>query len=876
MFPLMTAWYLLSAPSPAPGPEKVFPVDPSGNPGREEAVEYLKSLSESEMLALVPEQSGIFFTECPNCETDSQDWGDWEWRPQQPHQIKCRGCGAVYPNPQYPDTEYLAVPAPGGEHRYYYYQRPDGYRLFFRARADYLAREYLAQQCQYFAELYWTTQDPACARRAGLLLLRFAEVYPGYAFKFDYPFQQKVFAPYTQNRIPGVPEYRTSRWSWWAYMDISRELLRAYDALRFWPGLEELGDGNARERIERDLFGGMVDFVMGFKETYGNMSPGMWCDFISAGRVLRRPEWVGEALRRLDAFLERGFLYDGHWQEPAPSYGSQVLANLQTVQRALEGYQPPPEQAEELPKSQEKIAAGLMALARSLEVIRFPNGGLPTINDTWAQTRDQPRSSTSSVLLPALGLAILGGGEGEHQIYAWLNNTGGRGHKHRDALSLGLWACDSELLRDLGYTHTAWRAWTLSMMSHNTVVVDGRDSGIADQHRENRWRCFVTDGKGFHLTEAENDAAYADRTRRFRRTLTLVGADSRDAYLIDVFQVQGGQQHDYLLHGNANEDSEARITGATLAPWNGSLLNPGTSFEWPREESANIGPAGGYGFVRPLSSGQAGASVVLDLRLRSRPEVGTRTHLICPPGTTVYLGEAPRVRPAERHDERLLEFWAPFFCARRQGPDLSSVFVAVHEPVQGEAKVQNVSAAVAETGVVITVDRGPLGRDYFAMAFEEGATVVEDTPDGPLELQGGWSLVRMQNGQAVEGHLIAGQLLSLDRLCLVGQPGWQGIIRRVSREDGEDSRGFFEVDEILPTLAVRVALLLEFPDRTVRAYNLARIERTAAGTRLYVVEDPGFAVTDQGIELISFPQRAIAGETVHYRLYGAIHWEPQD
>jgi len=875
MFPIMTTGCLLSALSPAAGPEKVFEVDPNANPSREKAVEYLLSLSEQEMLTLVPEQSGIYFTECPNCETDSQDWGDWEWVPQKPHQLKCKGCGAVYPNPQYPDHEYISVVAPTGEHRYYYYQRPDGYRLFFQARADYLAAEYLAARGQDLAELYWTTQDPTYARRAALLLLRFAEVYPGYAYKFDYPFQQKVFVPYTQNRVEGVPPYRTSRWSWWAYRGLSREMLRAYDAVRFWPGMDELDDGKARKKIEQDLLGAMVGFVMGFEEPYGNMSPGMWCDFIHAGRVLNRPEWVGEALQRVGTFMDRSFLYDGHWQEPAPSYGGQVLGNLQTVQEALEGYVPPAHAPAELSvglrKNREKLAAGLAALARSFYDLQFPNGGLPTINDTWAQSRYRPRQATQSRLMPGLGLAILGGGEGENQIYAWLNNTGGRGHKHRDALSLGLFAFDRELLRDLGYTHTAWRAWALSMMSHNTVVVNGLDSGIAAQLQENRMRCFATDGRGFHLAEAENDAAYPGLTRRFRRTLVLVGADSRDAYLIDLFQVVGGQQHDYLLHGSADEDSTARVTGAILTPFDGDLMNPGTSFELPKAESASVGPAGGYGFVRRLSAGKAEPAIGLDLRLRSQPDIGTRTHLRCPSGTTVYLGEAPRIRQAERNDQLLPQFWAPFFCARRQGEDLTSVFVAVHEPVNGEPKIQAVSATRSEAGVLVTVERGTLGRDYFALAWEGAGRISEDTPDGRFEFDGGWGLARMQGGRCVEAHLIEGRFLSLRDMRLEGQPGWQGEIRRVVREASEEARGYFEVAENIPPDPAGVALLLEFPDGTVRAYNLCRIEKLETGTRLYVAEDPGFAVTDQGIELTSFPQRVIEGQTVHYRLYGVVH-----
>jgi hypothetical protein len=79
------------------------------------------------------------------------------------------------------------------------------------------------------------------------------------------------------------------------------------------------------------------------------------------------------------------------------------------------------------------------------------------------------------------------------------------------------------------------------------------------------------------------------------------------------------------------------------------------------------------------------------------------------------------------------------------------------------------------------------------------------------------------------------------------------------------------VAENIPPNYVGVALLAEFPDRSVRAYNLCRIESMATGTRLYTVEDPGFAATDENIEMTSFPQRVIQGRAVHYRLHGVSH-----
>ena len=107
-------------------------------------VAYVMSISEEQLRAMVPRQSGIYFTDCPNCGGGAQDRANWKWLPQHPRQLTCRDCGEVYPdNPKYPDSEFIEVAAPGGEHRYHYHERKDGYRIFFRAAADYLAKDYL-------------------------------------------------------------------------------------------------------------------------------------------------------------------------------------------------------------------------------------------------------------------------------------------------------------------------------------------------------------------------------------------------------------------------------------------------------------------------------------------------------------------------------------------------------------------------------------------------------------------------------------------------------------------------------------------------------------------------------------------------------------
>ncbi|AFM26937.1 heparinase II/III domain-containing protein [Desulfomonile tiedjei] len=849
------------------------------NKGADEFLQYILSLSENEMIAIIPEQSGIFYTRCPNCRAGTQDRGDWEWTPQLPRSIRCKQCKEVYPNnTRYPDSNHITTVSLHKRHSYPYYETPDGYRIFLAAHADYLARQFMEKTCRRLASLYRETGNDMYARRAALILLRFAEVFPGYAYKFDYPFKQKQFFSYRQSTMAGFDPFRVSKWTWWGYMDVSRELLQAYHDIKPWPGLKEMGNGNAVRLIEADLFGQMVRGVLEKPETYGNMSPGMWFDFVLAGYVLNRFDWVREVTDRLKKFYETNFLHDGYWMETSPSYCSQVTGNLTRLHFAI---QESMQSSDRQDKTKVEVAERMQELSVVFDTIRtvqkavkLPNGRDLPINDTWADTGSNGLNESKSLLMPGLGLAVLNTGKGNNQLTAWLNFTSGRMHKHKDALSIGLFAHGKELLSDIGYTHTKWRCWSQSTLSHNTVVVNGLDSALDPKHVNNRLRFFVTDGKGFHVVESENDSAYPGVTTAYRRACALIGSGSNDAYLLDIFQVTGGKQHDFLLHGSPAENSRARVGGVELKPYDGTLMNAHAEFREPKGEYDTIPEGAGYGFVRDISQSKIGNEITIDFRFESDPRVGITTHLLVPREALLFVGKAPRIRDAKNQDNLLDKFWAPFVCARVEGKDLSSRFIAVHEPVNSEAKVKSVHFVPYGSGGLVTVDRGNYGRDYFMVSNEENLAFSSETPDGVLKFDGQWGFARVQDHRCVEAHLVGGRFLNLGTTAISGQGRWSGQVNQVHRIVTKEYRGYFEIGEDVGSLAGSI-LSIEFPDRTIRAYNISKIERLDRGSRIYVVEDPGFTLHDSYVQLTTFPQRSIRGAVVKYHIASVANWRDQ-
>lgn len=866
-------------------PPRLFPLrdDDATRERLRRQVELVMAMPEHEVRAMAPTSSGgIFYTDCPNCEYGSQEMNLFNktWDPRQPRRLVCGGCGSEYPNhPKYPDDQVLEVPGLAGTtHRFSYWMRDDGYRIFFQAHADYLAREWLQDRCRDLGDLYALTGDDSYAQRALVILDRFAEVYPNWCTKFDYPWRQVEFVAPPALEVPGVPAYRSSRWTWWAYMDISLELLQAWESLRDWPGLA----GEVKSRIERDLLTALPAFVLGIDEQYSNMSMGMWRSGILAGRLLERPDWIHECVRRFEHLLETQFLYDGHWMETADSYAAQTNGGLQVVMQAAAGYSDPAGYRDAVDGTRfdeldlRQAAPGFAAQAWVVGAARLPDNRLLPVNDTWATPsitsrwwQSRTRELMSPVLLPGSGLAVLGGGEGEQQIHAYLNHTMGRHHKHYDALSFGLYAHGRELAPDIGYTHTNYRMhWSNTTMAHNTVVVDGTYSRYDRDHTGHRLREFAV-CDGFQVTAADALTAYPEQAGRYRRTLAMVGHDAADAYLLDVFEVDGGHQHDWLLLGNLDEVTTATVDGAALQPYAGTLLNDGVAFSKPRDSAVPNPDGFAFGFWTQLQSGAvSGDTVALTTRPVAAPDHGLRTILAPGAGATVYLGQVPSIRRADEQNARLDQFQAPAFCVRRQGAGLRSCFVAVHEPLAGPPRVRAVRTAVADGVLLVEVDHAA-GTDFYLQALDDSAAATFATSAGTLQFEGDYGLVRVAAGQCVAAHLV-GRRLRVGPVELTAA-GWSGAVTGTSREDGDGTRGWLEVPERIGT-AAHGALLLTFPDGTMRAFNVVERRAVDGGTRLLVREDTGFEIDRDRVRLVSYPQREIPGTALRYRLAGTASW----
>ncbi len=764
------------------------------------SVAPLLRLSIADLRELVPENAGIEWIDCPHCDGGARKYRIFEWQMGMGDTVRCRYCGMVFPNPQYPNNRERVIIAPSGARQVYrYYEDAKGEHHYFEAHAWVKRWDLLRDAPHRLASIYYHTGDLNYADRAAVILGRFAQVFPDYAVRFDDSSSNVVFFPADQKwPYAGLEPYRGGKWRWWGYETIPVEMALAYDLLQArsydWGRVDEWLGKDVPGKIERDFIRLGYDFVAANPEMSSNKSPSMYADIIVAGRVLRDPAIVHDGLARLRRFMSSSFFFDGWWREGTPGYHRFVLTNLEAVARVASGYSDPPGWKDERVENLEvfRDSAIFARAQRVLEEALLPDGRRIPINDTWHHERVAPLSRSVPRLWAGLGHAVLGAGAGNGQFQAHVNWSGNYGHSHMDNGSLLLYAHGHELLSDLGYTHTRLRNWAINSASHNLVVVDQTSQVYGDEKRPATGNLLFFDASHGRVQVVDVDARPAyPQTRTYRRRLVHVRAGEGRDYLVDVFDVEGGRTHDYFLHGSADEPGALRTSlpleepvGSLVPSWGGRGTY--TSENDKDLEGRRFHP---YDLLSEILSGRAAGAWTATWRYA---QSGLRSHFFPPPSTRVYRFNSPAIRPAGEEDNKLAQHPRRGIMQRREAS--VSRFVALHEPFGAEP--------------------------WIGQVIREGDTVSVSYP-------------------TPEGQQVTDRVAFTDTGVQVqSSAGWEyrsgsprrGLLERVVRSAGSYA---FDLDQPPgPITFVRI----EFGDRRMTGYRVKGVE----GRRVLLEADPGF------------------------------------
>jgi hypothetical protein len=309
---------------------------------------------------------------------------------------------------------------------------------------------------------------------------------------------------------------------------------------------------------------------------------------------------------------------------------------------------------------------------------------------------------TSSDLLTQKGLAILRSDNAQNPAALTFRFGPTLNHGHFDEMNLNLYALGRQLTYDLGYglgsTHTQV-GWSKQTSSHNTVLVNENPQLQAPGAGGSLE--LSANLPGLKLVQGDDPNCYSsENVTRYARTVALIdlpGADAGRSYIVDIFRITGGTQHDYIFHAASDNIS---VDGVALSPpAKGSLAGPtidpgnhqspdGDIQGIPNKPYWNPPPGNGLGFlINPRSSGREPSGSAAGPRtVTATWHIAKDAHLaltLLPTAQTQFVtATAPGIVPKQPK--------AAYFLARRNNTNLSSTFAAIQEPYTKQSIIQDI------------------------------------------------------------------------------------------------------------------------------------------------------------------------------------------
>ncbi|MFO7947891.1 MAG: heparinase II/III family protein [Armatimonadota bacterium] len=413
----------------------------------ERRAEFALSKDRDFFEAFIPELTpGTFYGQnCPACvgEKSVMGGGRFAWSIGDPDHVRCRYCGTVYPNEEYPETGVLQCPRM--DQTFTYYQtpeerqdpenrnkhafkwlgdRPQMTSFTGMVRAGKVRWAY--NQLLSLAKVYAVTDDVRCAERVAWILDRFARVYPNYLYHSydtsiadcppdeaarimaETPRRGGTFEPDVVRNAYGLnchEEYSTLFNGFWGAGRLNchgkgsdagplLEMTVAYDLVRdaTYPDGSPVLTDEMKTRIVEDLLEPGCE-NMEYWDSVSNKGVATYSLSAAVGLLLQQPPRIHRAIRGFERIFGERYHFDGFYSE-SPAYSAHNFGNMRELPDLLYGYSDPPGYEPEESGRVENynpFAAGRFHLAL-LSMVRMlaPDGKFPVIGDTHHGTGPNP------------------------------------------------------------------------------------------------------------------------------------------------------------------------------------------------------------------------------------------------------------------------------------------------------------------------------------------------------------------------------------------------------------------------------------------------------------------------------------------------------
>ncbi len=364
------------------------------------------------------------------------------------------------------------------------------------------------------------------------------------------------------------------------------------------------------------------------------------------------------------------------------------------------------------------------------------------------------------------------------------------GHWHFPPMTLLWYTRGQEVLTDLGYLgamNGLTREWIKRCPSHNTCIVRDEEGshGLSHLLRGDPTGLMV-DGTWVQVAEVAEqipeNLAELGNEGVFGRTVAQIAAGDDASYLVDIFRVRGGVAHEWYLHA----DGEALAIGGaamgalepetTLADHWRLADDDATAWRRIRRLQTGVTDAQWSATWAPLRTWDSGEK-------RVRDTLSYRCTMLTGGPTEIVTGIAPGQRYTDNRD---LNAQLPVLCVRRDAAAEVDEFVAIHETIDGEPIVREVTRLQAPAGIVaVRVDRGReidyvISRSWAA----DGSEVAIPTPEGDMRFRGTFAVLTSAGDEVTRAFLAGEGAVSLGEFALTCAPGPTG--RLVDFDDDAD------------------------------------------------------------------------------------------
>lgn len=430
-------------------------------------------------------------------------------------------------------------------------------------------------------------------------------------------------------------------------------------------------------------------------------------------------------------------------------------------------------------------------------------------------------------LMSGFGLALLESGTGSQGVALAVNYGRTIKHAHPDMLNFDLFAFDHWLTPDHGYPEFATRwpsnaEWTGTTLSHNTVLVDKKPQHEVWGGHARRFKQL----NDFGVVQIDGRKAYP-HLKQYVRTLYLIGDAARTAnehpYVVDVFRIEGGNDHLYSFHGPPGQITHNLIfntqEGGTLA---GPDIDKGT---W-----ATGFPIGYSHLYNVRRNDSPPSTFVLDWKAQEgyrglSGDVHVRLHVLTESDEVILAdGDPPQNKPG--NPERL-----GYALIGRSGYDLNTTFVTVVEPYRDRPSIRSITRlqTTCDHCVVLRIEHTDDRVDLFVHNDKPGRNIDAKQ----LRTDGASAWIRSKENRAERAVLVDGTKLKHRSLNLKSTGALEGKVLKMNRE--LKGGGWLIVDQALPDdgSLIGAQITIDSSDDRDASYTIRKIESDGNNTRIY-------------------------------------------